>query len=307
MSKKTFIGLGNMGGHMARNIMKAGMALHGFDISKRALDEFAEAGGTAASSAKEAASGADLLMLMVETGDQARAALFSTGVAESLEKGSTVVLCSTISPMDAREIANELEVRGHMMLDAPVSGGQAGAKAGSLTAMVSGPSEARKKAWPILEAISGKIYVLGESAGLGATYKVVHQLAAGVHLVAAAELMSFGEKAGCDPKTLLEIVSASAGRSWMLQDRGPRMLQDDPKATSTVDIFIKDMGLVLETGNDCAVALPMARTARQMLAKARDLGLGASDDSQVVRVYESLTDVSSSANSVKSSDSECLP
>ncbi len=284
-----FIGLGMMGQGMARNILRAGIALRGFDLFLQSRAKFAESGGVACDTAAEAASGCDLVIVMVQTPAQARQVLFGDGVAAALEPNSTVVLCSTVAPSDVRELAADLVPLGHTMVDAPVSGGQVGADAGTLTIMASGPDAAFARARPALEAASRALHHLGTEVGLGATYKVVHQLAAGVHLVAAAELMALGVKAGCDPQKLYEIVTSSAGNSWMFGDRAPRMMQADPATTSSVDIFIKDVGLVLQTGKDAGVPLPLAAAAHQMLIAAASLGHGPEDDSCVVRAYEALT------------------
>lgn len=291
MTEAGIIGLGAMGQGMARNIMAAGITLTGFDLSDTARARFASAGGRPVDGAAEAARGQDLLLIMVATADQARAALFTGGAAEALSPGGVVVLSSTISPADAREIAEELSQMGRMMLDAPVSGGQVGADAGTLTVMSAGPEEAYERAKPLLDAISAKLYWLGKEPGLGATYKVVHQLAAGIHLVAAAELMALGVKAGCDAATLFNIVTGAAGHSWMLGDRGPRMMQADPEVTSTVEIFLKDLGLVVDTGAATGTPLPLAGAALEMLQKAAALGHGRADDSAVVRAYEAATGI----------------
>ena len=155
--------------------------------------------------------------------------------------------------------------------------------------MASGPARAFERAEKVLQATSGTTHRLGDAPGMGATYKVVHQLAAGVHIAAAAELMSFGAKAGCDPQKLLEIVMASAGGSWMLGNRGPRMLEADPEVTSAVDIFIKDLGLVEQTARDAEAPVPLAALSLQLFTAARGLGHGKADDSMVIRAYEALT------------------
>ncbi|GGE58371.1 NAD(P)-dependent oxidoreductase [Actibacterium pelagium] len=289
MVKASIIGLGAMGQGMARNILSAGIALTGFDLYAPARASFAEAGGIPAESAAEAAAGQDLALVMVATADQAEAALFDNGAADALAPGAVVVLSSTVAPESARMIAARLVEMGHMMLDAPVSGGQVGADAGTLTVMASGPDAAFERAAPLLEAVSKTVYRLGAEPGLGATYKVVHQLAAGVHLVAAAELMALGVKAGCDAQTLYQIVSGAAGNSWMFGDRAPRMMQAEPEVTSTIDIFRKDVGLVLETGQAAGVDLPMTEAAFAVLEQAGAMGLGRNDDSAVVRVYEKQT------------------
>lgn len=277
-----------MGMGMARNILGAGVALHGYDLSADARGAFQSLGGTAFDDAAEAVRGCDLLLIMVVNAEQAHAALFETGVTDALKPGTTVMLSSTVAPSDARALAAALQAAGHMMLDAPVSGGKVGAEAGTLTVMAAGPETAFARAAAVLKAISKQVHRLGDTPGMGATYKVVHQLAAGVHLVAAAELMALGAKAGCDPHRVFEIVSSSAGQSWMFDDRVPRMLEADPQVTSSVEIFIKDLGLVLQTGGENAVPLPLSAAAHQMLLAAAGLGHGQEDDSMVVRAYEAL-------------------
>lgn len=283
------IGLGNMGRGMARNMLGAGIALRGSDISETARDGFAADGGRAFDTARAAASGCDLVIVMVQNAAQAETVLFAAGVADAMADGGTVMLCSTVAPSEARALADRLAETGHLMLDAPVSGGQKGADAGTLTVMASGPDAAFARAQAALQAIGGKVLNLGAEAGIGATYKVVHQLAAGVHLAAAAEMMALGVSAGCDAETLFDIVTSSAGQSWMLEDRGPRMMMADLPAASTVDIFVKDVGLVLQTGRDVGLPLPLSSAAFQMFQTASAMGLGTADDSRVVAAYEALT------------------
>lgn len=288
--KTAIIGLGSMGLGMAGNILSAGIPLSGFDISPDSLARFGDLGGTPAKSARDAALGASLLVVMVVSAEQASDALFgSGGAAAAMAEGGVVMLCSTVAPSEAREIGERARSSGLALLDAPVSGGKAGADAGTLTVMASGPAAAFERAGAVLEAISSKTHRLGDEPGMGSTYKVVHQLAAGVHLVAAAELMALGAKAGCDPDTLFEIVSTSAGQSWMLKDRVPSMLKGDYTPRSMVDIFVKDLGLVLQTGRDCKAPLPLSAAALQMMLAASSMGHGALDDSAVVKAYEAMT------------------
>ncbi len=283
-----FIGLGKMGQGMARNIMQAGIPLNGFDVSEAARSQFAEAGGTAFGSAQEAVIGCDIVLVMVQTAAQARQALVGENALSALNPGAVVILCSTVAPSDARALGGDIEAAGHMMIDAPVSGGQVGADAGTLTVMASGPPAAFDRAMPCLDAVARAVHRLGDNPGMGATYKVVHQLASGIHLVAAAELMALGVKAGCDAAKLHEIVTTSSGNSWMFSDRVPRMMEADPSSTSNVDIFVKDIGLVLQTGREAGVPLPVAAAAQQMIQAAASLGHGGDDDSCVVRAYEAL-------------------
>jgi len=293
------IGLGAMGLGMANNMLRCGIALAGYDIRADARDEFTALGGRAAGSAFEAAVDAGLVIVMVVDAAQARAVLFgdgdgdgandNRGAASAMRKGGTVMLCSTIAPADARDIAAEAASAGALFLDAPVSGGHAGAVAGSLTVMASGPAAAFTAAEPALTAIADSVHRLGDEPGVGSTYKTVHQLAAGAHLVVAAELLAFGARAGCDPQKLFDIVSTSAGQSWMLNDRAPRMLSGDTRPKSTVDIFVKDLNLALDAARDLSMPLPLASAAHQVLLAASGMGCGALDDSSVVQVYERLS------------------
>ena len=287
--KTALIGLGAMGLGMARNILAADIALRGFDLSAKALDTFTAFGGIACDSAASAAADCDADMLMVVDAAQTRTILFDAGAAEAMRPGGVVVMTSTISPADARDIASRLDEMGLMTIDAPVSGGQVGAEAGTLTIMASGADAAFDRAEPVLSAIAGKVYRLGTENGAGATYKVVHQLAAGVNLAAAAELMALGAKAGCDPATLFEIVNRSAGNSWMLENRGPRMMEQCPAVTSAVNLFVKDIGLALDLGGGSKIPLPLAAAAHQMFVGASAMGHGSDDDSLVIRAYEALS------------------
>jgi len=284
------IGLGSMGLGMAKNAIKAGLAVKGFDIFEGSRKAFQKAGGTAVASAAEAAGGVDVLLLMVVNAEQVEQVLFGDdAVAEVLPKGAAVMISCTAAPRAVREIAAKLEARGLLVLDAPVSGGKVGAEAGTLTVMASGSEAAFAKARPLLDAVAREVRDLGREAGLGATYKVVHQLAAGVNLAVAAEVMALGAKMGCDSDTLFDIVSKSAGQSWMFVDRVPHMLDDDYTPASMVDIFVKDLGLVVGAGYDSKTPLPLAAAALQLFLAASAMGHGKLDDAAVVKVYESAT------------------
>lgn len=285
MATTAIIGLGAMGQGMARNIINAGVALKGYDISPAARAAFAEAGGVTGEDPNVLVAGCNTLVVVVANAAQVEAALFS-GVTDALAPGSVVILCATVAPSDVRAFAERLEAAGHMLLDAPISGGQVGANAGALTVMASGPADAFARADPVLQAISKKVHKLGDAPGLGATYKVVHQLAAGVHLVAAAEVLSFGVKAGCDADVLFDILVNAAGQSWMLEDRGPRMMTPGSDPTSTVDIFVKDLGLVAGAASEVGARVPLAEAALGMIMDASRMGLGREDDSRVIDAYQ---------------------
>jgi 3-hydroxyisobutyrate dehydrogenase len=177
---------------------------------------------------------------------------------------------------------------GLAMLDAPVSGGIKGAQAGTLTVMCSGSEAAIARAQPVLQAVGQRIFDVGREAGLGSTAKMVNQLLCGVHIAAAAEAMHVAERAGLSLATMHGIISVSAGNSWMWGDRGPRMMQDDPPVTSAVDIFVKDLGIVLDQGRLARQGLPLSAAAMQMFLAASGLGHGGADDSQVIRAYRAL-------------------
>ncbi|MBL8326944.1 MAG: NAD(P)-dependent oxidoreductase [Rubrivivax sp.] len=283
-----FVGLGAMGVPMALNLVKAGHEVVGFDLRPGAADSLVAAGGRSAASAKEAATNAELLWLMVVSGEQAESVLFEHGAAAALSRGSIVVAACTQPPALAARTAARLAELGHTMLDAPVSGGVAGAKAGGLTIMVSGAEAALARARPVLEAVGKRIFDVGREAGKGSTAKMINQLLCGVHIAAAAEAMHVAERAGVSKQTMHEIISVSAGNSWMWGDRGPRMMMDEPPVTSAVDIFVKDLGIVLGQGTQMRQGLPLAAAAMQMFLAASGLGHGAADDSQVIRAYRAL-------------------
>ncbi|MCW5634691.1 MAG: NAD(P)-dependent oxidoreductase [Rubrivivax sp.] len=283
-----FIGLGAMGVPMAVNLVKAGHEVRGFDVRPTAVEPLMAAGGRGAASAAEAAREAELLWLMVVSGEQAEAVLFDLGAAAALPPGAIVVAACTQPPALAARTAGRLAQMGLTMLDAPVSGGVAGAQAAGLTVMVSGPEGTINRARPVFEAVGKRIFDVGREAGMGSTAKMINQLLCGVHIAAAAEAMHVAERAGVDKKTMHEIISVSAGNSWMWGDRGPRMMQEDPPVTSAVDIFVKDLGIVLDQGKQMRQGLPLAAAAMQMFLAASGLGHGAADDSQVIRAYRAL-------------------
>jgi putative dehydrogenase len=284
-----FIGLGAMGLPMAQRLLARDFRVRGFDLKRPAMDALTETGGHAAVSAAEAARGAGALILMVVNAAQARAALFDGGALETLAPDAIVILMATCAPAEATEIAKEVVATGRRFVDAPVSGGVVGATGGTLTIMAAAPKPAFEAAKPILQALGDKLFHVGEEPGQGAMVKTVNQLLCGIHIAAAAEAFSLGAKAGLDPAVLLEILSGSAASSWMLRDRGPRMLEDGPAVASAVDIFVKDLGLVLDAGHSSKAALPLAAAAHQMFLAASGLGHGTADDSQVLRAYRALS------------------
>ena len=200
-------------------------------------------------------------------------------------------MCSTVKPEFARQTAARLAARGLDVLDAPVSGGVIKAAAGELSIMASGSPGAFAKAEAVLAALATRVYRLGDECGQGSTVKMVNQLLAGVHIAAAAEAMALGVRAGVDPQELYEVISNSAGSSWMFQNRVPHMLAGDYTPLSAVDIFVKDLGIVLETGKELRFPLPLSATAHQLFLMAAAAGFGRQDDAAVVKVFEQLAGI----------------
>lgn len=292
MKTVAFAGLGAMGLPMARNLLARGHRVRGIDLNAKALDALAAAGGERTANAAAAATGAEVLILMVVNAAQAEQVLFADGALDALTAGAIVCLMATCPPGAVAHIAERVVTSGRRFVDAPVSGGVAGATAASLTIMAASERATFDDIKPVFEAIGQRIFHVGEQAGQGATVKTVNQLLCGVHIAVVAEAFALAAKAGVDLEVLLEIMGGSSASSWMLKDRGPRMLQGEPEVTSAVDIFVKDLGIVLETGRETQAALPIAAIAHQMFLAASGRGDGRADDSQVIRTYYALNGLS---------------
>lgn len=288
MTTVAFIGLGSMGMPMAKNLVARGFTVRGFDVRPAAAEALAAAGGTRAASVAEALAGADVAVLMVVNAAQAEAVLFADGGLAALPENGIVVLMATCSPCSVEAIAARVLEAGRRFVDAPVSGGVVGAVGATLTIMAAAPQETFDAAKAVLAALGDKIFHVGHRPGQGAMVKTVNQLLCGVHIAVAAEAFSLAAKVGVDLELMLKILSGSSASSWMLKDRGPRMLQPEPAVTSAVDIFVKDLGLVLEAGRDSRAALPLAALAHQMFLSVSGRGDGRCDDSQVIRAYRAL-------------------
>ena len=285
------IGLGAMGSGMAGALLRAGFTVRGYDVNPAALERFTQQGGVAASSPAEVADGADALLVMVLSGEQAEQAIFGpTGAITTLRPGAVCLLCSTTGPAFVRNVAQRLSAHGVLFLDAPVSGGVKRAAEGTLSIMSAGTPEAYAAAQPLLDALAANVYHMGDEPGQGATMKLVNQVLAGIHIASAAEAVAFGARAGIDPNRIYEVISHSAGSSWMFQDRVPHILADDFTPYSAVDIWLKDLNLILETGRDLKLPLPLAAVAHQLFLMAAASGYGRLDDSAVVKVFEKLAD-----------------
>lgn len=284
-----FVGLGAMGGPMAGHLAAAGFQVQGFDIDAAAVKRMTDAGGSAASSSAGAAKGAALLILMVVDARQAEGVLFEDGALDALQDGATVALMSTCLPVDVTRLADRVAARGRHFCDASVSGGRAGAQTADLTIMAAGSDAAFGACADAFQAMGSRIVRVGDQPGQGAVAKTVNQLLCGVHLAAAGEALALAERMHLDMSAMLEIVGGSAASSWMLRDRGPRMIGTQSGVTSKVDIFVKDLGIVLETAAFERMALPLAAAAHQMFLASSGRGDGDLDDSQVICSWRRLS------------------
>ena len=285
------IGLGSMGFGMAQSLRRAGLAVTGCDIDEAVRACFAAEIGRAAATPGEAAADASVVVCVVVNARQTEAVLFDPrGVAATMPAGAVFVSSATMDPDVARQLASRLEATGRLYLDAPISGGAQRAAEGALTILASGSAAAFATARPALDAMAAKLYELGEAPGIGASFKMINQLLAGVHIATAAEAMALAAKAGADTRAVYEVISASAGNSWMFGNRVPHMLDDDYSPLSAVEIFVKDLGLVLNTGHEHRLPLPMAAAAHQLFLAAAGAGWGRLDDAAVVKVYEQAGD-----------------
>jgi 3-hydroxyisobutyrate dehydrogenase-like beta-hydroxyacid dehydrogenase len=288
MQSAGFIGLGAMGAPMAKRLVSAGFDLSVFDVRPENADPLVELGAGRAGSPREAAEGAEALVLMVVNAEQAEDALFGgDGAAETLSPESAVVVMSTVGPEAVRRIEGRLAGRGVKLLDAPVSGGVARAERGDLLIMAGGIADLFEKVRPLLAAMGSTVSHCGGSAGDGQSVKLVNQLLCGVHVAVAGEALAYAEALGLDPRSVFETIRHGAANSFMLEDRGERMLEREfVPAKSALDIFLKDMGLVRLAAGEQGFQTPLADAAHRLYEMGSSLGLGEEDDSGVVRVFE---------------------
>jgi L-threonate 2-dehydrogenase len=292
-NKVGFVGLGAMGMGMATQLLKKGFQVAGVDARAEVKERWTGAGGKWCDFPADAAMDADVFVAMVVNAEQIESVLFGDkGALKHLRPKGVVIATSTVSPAFTRELGKRLAESGHLLIDAPVSGGVAGAESGGLSIMASGSDEAFETGEPVLQAIAAKIYRIGTEPGLGSIVKTVNQLLAGSHIVLAAEAMAFGTRAGVDPQVLFDVISHSAGASWMFSNRVPHMLKGDFTPLSAVNIFVKDLGIVLDVAHELRFPLPMAAIAHQLFLAAAASGLGNEDDSSVVKLFEKVSGVS---------------
>jgi L-threonate 2-dehydrogenase len=283
------IGLGAMGLGMAGSLRRAGFKVHVFDIRPEAVQAFVTDGGVACASAAEVAVACDTVISVLVNAQQTEQVLFGDkGVASVLAKGSVFIMCSTVAPAWSIAMEERLEAMDLLYLDAPISGGAAKAASGQMTMMTAGKPQAYAKAGGVLDAMAANVYRLGDQAGNGSKVKIINQLLAGVHIAAAAEAMALGLREGVDAAALYEVITHSAGNSWMFENRMAHVLAGDYTPLSAVDIFVKDLGLVLDTARSSKFPLPLSATAHQMFMQASSAGFAREDDSAVIKIFPGI-------------------
>jgi L-threonate 2-dehydrogenase len=279
------VGLGSMGYGIAGSLLRSGHQVVGADVNPEAVTRFQAEGGLQEDIAS-AAVDLNALVIVVLNATQAEDVLFGhQGLVDKLSQGSVVILCVTVAPDYARSAAKRCAMRGIDFLDAPISGGSVKAAQGKLSVMASGAPEAFRKARPALDAIAETVFELGDRAGAGSAMKAVNQMLAGTHIAAMAEAITFGMTQGIDPATFMKVIPRCAGTSWMLENRGPHVASGDYTPHSAVEIWLKDLGIVLDAARASTFAAPLTAAALQQFIAAAGMGLGREDDAAVAKVY----------------------
>jgi putative dehydrogenase len=280
------IGLGSMGFGMATALLRAGLDVTGCDVMPATVERFVAAGGHGAATPAEAAERTDIVVSVVVNAAQTEAILLGPdGAVDAMPAGAVLVSSATMDPEIARALAKRVETDGKLYLDAPISGGAQRAAEGALTILASGSRAAFAKAQPALDAMAATLYDLGDEPGQGAAFKMINQLLAGVHIAAASEAMAFAARQNLDLRKVYEVITASAGNSWMFENRMPHVLDADYAPRSAVEIFVKDLGIVQDMARNARFPVPMAAAALQMFLMTAASGMGRDDDSSVARIY----------------------
>lgn len=278
-------GLGSMGYGVASSILKAGHTTYGFDVVPAQIEKFQNEGG-ATGEAIDVAGTLDAVVVVVLNAAQTKTVLFGeAGIVPHLKKGAVAIACATVAPEFARDMEKRCAEYGVLYLDAPISGGSAKAADGRLSVMAAGTTETFAAAQPVLDATAEAVFALGDSAGAGSAMKAVNQLLAGVHIAAMAEAMTFGMTQGVSPETFLDVISKCAGTSWMLENRAPHIIAGDYTPHSSVDIWPKDLGIVMDIAKSAKFGAPITAAALQQFLAASGSGLGKEDDAAVAKVY----------------------
>ena len=278
-----------MGMGVAMSLLREGFEVHACDVRPEAVQKVVDAGGIAAASPAAMAPLVEVLLTVVVNADQTETVLFGeNGAAPHMKPGAVVIASATVSPEFAKALGKRLNDMGLLMIDGPISGGAAKAMSGEMTVMSSGTPAAYAKCEDVLDAIAGKVYRLGDEVGPGSVVKMVNQLLAGVHIAASGEAMALAIRAGANPDQVYEVITNSAGNSWMFQNRVPHILAGDYTPLSAVNIFVKDLGIVLDYAKKNVFPLPLSATAHQMFMSASAAGHGGEDDSAVIKTFPGI-------------------
>lgn len=289
-TKVAVIGLGSMGLGMAKTLVTAGWEVAGCDLSIAARQHLAEAGGTVFDTPALAVAECGIVLSVVVNAEQSEAILFGQhGAAAAMKPGSVFVSCATIQPERARDFAARLKKLDIYYLDAPISGGAKKAASGELSIMAAGEKAAFDRAMAMLDVIGAKIFQLGEKAGIGSSVKMINQLLAGTHIAVACEAMALAAKLELDLDVVYEVILASAGNSWVFENRVPHILAGDYSPQSAVEIFVKDLGIVQDIARQQRFPTPIAAAALQMYLATAGAGMGGDDDASVARLYARLS------------------
>jgi 2-hydroxy-3-oxopropionate reductase len=296
--KVGYIGLGLMGKSIARNILKAGFTLVVHNRSRAAVDELVAEGAQAAFSPAEVARQVDIVFTnLPDSPDVEQVALGEDGVIAGAHPGLVMVDNSTIKPATARHIAAVLGEHGVLCLDAPVSGGDIGARQGTLSIMVGGPAEALEKALPVLQATGKTITHVGES-GAGQIAKACNQIMVAAQMVAMGELLVFAHKAGADPRKIVEAIKGGAAQCWTLDVKPPRLFAGNRQPGFKAYMQAKDLGIVLDTAHEYKIPLPSAAVDAQLFNAMLQMGMAELDNSAVLGVIEALAGASLDESSI---------
>jgi 2-hydroxy-3-oxopropionate reductase len=286
--KVGYIGLGLMGKAIARNILKAGFQVTVHNRSRAAVDELVAEGAIAATSASEVASQVDIVFTnLPDTPDVEQTALGHGGVLQGAHPGLIFVDNSTIKPASSRRIAQFLAEKGVAALDAPVSGGDIGARNATLTIMVGGPAEALERVLPVFQAMGKTITHVGES-GAGQIAKAANQIMVAAQMVAMGELLVFARKAGADPLKVIEAIKGGAAQCWALDVKPPRLFAGNRSPGFKAYMQAKDLGIVLETAREYGIPLPSAAVDAQLFNAMIQMDMANLDNSAVIGVIEAL-------------------
>ncbi len=285
MTRLGWLGLGAMGSPMAGCLARAGFDVSAYDIDPARVEALAADGVESAASIGEAAGGADVLVVMVATPEQVESVLFGDDpAAAALAPGATVVVMATVGPGPVQRWTERLGRQQVDLVDAPVSGGAARAGRGDLLIMVGGSEEAVQRVQPLLDVMARSAPHVGVAPGDGQKVKLVNQLLCGVHIAAAAEALALAEAMQLDAAATWEVLRGGAAASFMLDDRGGRMVHGTDEVKSALDIFVKDMGLVADAARASSYPAPLASAAEQLYLAGRRAGLGRRDDSSLIEV-----------------------